>query len=71
MKGGTDMSETREPGNEPQKPPIFFINFLYFGVFGIISTFIIFYYFVGGFIMDFIMKITKETHKIHNKIHHS
>ena len=26
---------------------------------------------IKGFIMDFIMKITKETHKIHNKIHHS
>ena len=23
VKGGTDMSETREPGHEPQKPPIF------------------------------------------------
>ena len=44
---------------------IFFILPLYYnkiGVFGIISTFIIFYYFVGGFIMDFIMKITIDTH---------
>ena len=55
MKGGTDMSETREPGNEPQKPPIVHYFSLFWGfvdnkigVFGIISTFIIFYYFVGG-----------------------